>query len=215
MPYDLLEKALEQARAGRLHILQEMAKTIGDARDDYKPHAPRIVEILIDKSFIGAVIGPGGSIIQEIQAETSTTINISEDGDKGIVNIASADKASIDAALERIKKITYTPEVGDVFDAKVASIQPYGAFVDFYGKSGLLHISEIAHKRIEKVEDVLKEGDMIQVKLIGIDPRSGKFRLSAKALIERPARGDNNRGNRNDRDNRDKRNMAPSDKESH
>ncbi|MEL6637409.1 MAG: polyribonucleotide nucleotidyltransferase [Bacteroidota bacterium] len=215
MPYDLLEKALDQARAGRLHILQEMAKTIGDARDDYKPHAPRIVEILIDKSFIGAVIGPGGSIIQEIQAETSTTINISEEGDKGIVNIASADKASIDAALERIKKITYTPEVGDVFDAKVASIQPYGAFVDFYGKSGLLHISEIAHKRIEKVEDVLKEGDMIQVKLIGIDPRSGKFRLSAKALIERPARGDNNRGNRNDRDNRDKRNMAPSDKESH
>ena len=215
MPYDLLEKALDQARAGRLHILQEMAKTIGDARDDYKPHAPRIVEILIDKSFIGAVIGPGGSIIQELQAETSTTINISEEGDKGIVNIASADKASIDAALERIKKITYTPEVGDVFDAKVASIQPYGAFVDFYGKSGLLHISEIAHKRIEKVEDVLKEGDMIQVKLIGIDPRSGKFRLSAKALIERPARGDNNRGNRNDRDNRDKRNMAPSDKESH
>ncbi len=191
MPYDLLEKALNQAKAGRLHILQEMAKTIEAPREDYKPHAPRIVEVIIDKSFIGAVIGPGGSIIQEIQAETNTTINISEEGDKGIVNIASADKPSIDAALERIKQITYSPEVGDVFDAKVASIQPYGAFVDFYGKSGLLHISEIAHKRIDKVEDVLKEGDRIQVKLIGIDPRSGKFRLSAKALIERPQRPDN------------------------
>ncbi len=188
MPYDLLEKALDQARDGRLHILGEMGKAIESTRDDYKPHAPRIVELVIDKSFIGAVIGPGGSIIQEIQAETNTTINITEVDDKGIVNIASADKPSIDAALERIRKITYVPEVGDEFDAKVASIQAYGAFVDFAGKSGLLHISEISHQRIEKVEDVLKEGDTIRVKLIGIDPRTGKFRLSAKALIERPPR---------------------------
>lgn len=190
MPYDLLERALAQAKDGRIHILNEMGKTISQPEDDYKPHAPRIVELVIDKSFIGAVIGPGGSIIQEIQAETNTTINITEVDDKGIVNIASADKPSIDAALNRIRRITYVPEVGDEFDSKVASIQPYGAFVDFAGKSGLLHISEISHKRIEKVEDVLKEGDTIRVKLIGIDPRTGKFRLSAKALLERPQRKD-------------------------
>ncbi|MEL6925180.1 MAG: polyribonucleotide nucleotidyltransferase, partial [Bacteroidota bacterium] len=143
LPYEQLEAALDQARDGRLHILNEMAKTIDKPREDYKPHAPRIVEIRIDKSFIGAVIGPGGSIIQEIQAETNTVINITEDDSNGIVNIASADKASIDAALARIKRITHVPEVGDVYEAKVASVMPYGVFVDFMGKSGLLHISEI------------------------------------------------------------------------
>ncbi len=188
LPYALLEEALEQARVGRLHILNEMGKTIGEPREDYKPHAPRIVEMVIDKSFIGAVIGPGGSIIQEIQSDTNTVINIEEVDEKGIVNISSSDKASIDAAMARIKSITHIPEVGDVYDAKVASVMPYGVFVDFAGKSGLLHVSEISHSRIDKVEDVFKQGDEVKVKLIGIDKKTGKFRLSRKALIPRPPR---------------------------
>ena len=185
LPYELLEEALIQAREGRIHILGEMAKTMTQPREDMKPHAPRIVELIIEKSFIGAVIGPGGSIIQEIQAETNTVINISEVDDKGVVNISSSDKASIDAALDRIKSITHMPEVGDVYDAKVASVMPYGVFVDFMGKSGLLHISEISHNRIERVEDVLKQGDTLKVKLIGVDRKTGKFRLSRKALLSR------------------------------
>ena len=188
LPYETLEKALDQAREGRLHILNEMKKTIAQPNDDYKPHAPRIVEILIDKSFIGAVIGPGGSIIQELQAETNTVINIEEVDDKGVVNISSNDKASIDAALDRIKAITHVPEVGDVYNAKVASVMPYGVFVDFSGKSGLLHVSEISHSRIERVEDVFKQGDEVKVKLIGIDQKTGKFRLSHKVLLPRPER---------------------------
>ncbi|MFT6319634.1 MAG: polyribonucleotide nucleotidyltransferase, partial [Granulosicoccus sp.] len=147
LPYAQLEGALNQARVGRLHILGEMAKTLSTPKEDYKDHAPRIVEVIIEKSMIGAVIGPGGSIIQEIQAETGTVINIEEAGDKGIVNVASNDKASIDAALARIKSITFMPTVGDEYDAKVVSVMPYGVFVDFNGKSGLLHVSEIAHER--------------------------------------------------------------------
>ena len=188
LPYAQLEEALNQARVGRIHILNEMNKTISTVREDYKDHAPRIVELVIEKSFIGAVIGPGGSIIQEIQAETGTTINIEEVDDKGVVNIASNDKASIDAALSRIKSITFMPEVGDVYESKVVSVMPYGVFVDFNGKSGLLHVSEISHSRIENVSDVLKEGDMVKVKLIEIDKRTGKMRLSRKALIPRPER---------------------------
>jgi polyribonucleotide nucleotidyltransferase len=193
LPYERLIQALEQAKEGRIHILNEMKKTIEAPREDFKPHAPRIVEIVIDKSFIGAVIGPGGSIIQEIQAETETVINISEVDDKGIVNIASSNKESIDKALARIKAITHTPEVGDIYDAKVASVMPYGVFVDFAGKSGLLHVSEIDHKRIERVEDVMSVGDTVQVKLIGIDKKTGKFRLSRKALLDRPSRDDGNK----------------------
>ncbi len=188
LPYETLEKALDQAREGRLHILNEMKKTIARPNEDYKPHAPRIVEILIDKSFIGAVIGPGGSIIQELQAETNTVINIEEVDDKGVVNISSNDKASIDAALERIKAITHVPEVGDVYNAKVASVMPYGVFVDFSGKSGLLHVSEMSHSRVERVEDLFKQGDEVKVKLIGIDQKTGKFRLSRKVLLPRPER---------------------------
>ncbi len=186
LPYEQLEKALGQAREGRLHILREMAKTLDAPREDLKPHAPRIVELIIDKSFIGAVIGPGGKIIQEMQEITKTIINIEEKDGKGYVQIASSNKEDIDKAVARIKSIAYQPEVGDVFDAKVVSLQPYGAFVEFSGKSGLLHISEISYARVEKVEDVLKEGDSIRVKLIEIDERTGKFRLSAKALLERP-----------------------------
>ena len=188
LPYSLLEEALEQAKEGRLHILGEMNKTIEAPREDYKPHAPRIVELIIDKKFIGAVIGPGGKIIQELQADTNTIINIEEVDEKGIVNISSSDKASIDAALKRIKAITFVPEVGDEYDAKVASVMPYGVFVDFMGNSGLLHVSEISHTRIERVEDVFKEGDPVKVKLIGIDPKTGKFRLSRKALLPHPSK---------------------------
>lgn len=188
LPYETLEKALYQAREGRLHILNEMNKVISEPREDYKPHAPRIVELVIDKSFIGAVIGPGGKIIQELQETTGTTINIEEVDGKGIVNIASEDKESIDKALSRIREITFTPEVGDEYDAVVASVMPYGVFVDFSGKSGLLHVSEISHSRIENVSDVFKEGDEVRVKLIGIDPKSGKFRLSRKVLLPKPER---------------------------
>jgi len=186
MPYDLLEKALDQAKEGRLHILGEMAKTLENAREDLKPHAPRMIEINIDKSFIGAVIGPGGKIIQDIQLTTGTVINIEEEGDRGIVSISSSDKASIDAATARITEITFEPSVGDEYDATVASIMPYGVFVDFKGKSGLLHVSEISHTRIENVADVFKEGDTVRVKLVGIDPKNGKMRLSRKALLPDP-----------------------------
>ncbi len=203
LPYEQLEKALDQAKKGRLHILEKMNETIEAPRDDFKPHAPRIVEITIDKSFIGAVIGPGGKIIQEIQAETETVINIEEVDDKGIVSIASNNKASIDAALGRIKTITHVPEVGDVYQSKVVSVMPYGVFVEFMGRSGLLHVSEISHSRIENVSDVFKEGDPVEVKLIGIDKKTGKFRLSRKALIPHPSgKSQNGGGDRGDRDRR-------------
>ncbi len=195
LPYEVLAEALEQARKGRLHILEKMKETLAEPRPDFKPHAPRIVELIIDKSFIGAVIGPGGKIIQEIQAETNTIINIDEVDDKGVVNIASSDKESIEKALARIRRITFTPEVGEVYDAVVKSVMPYGVFVDFHGKSGLLHVSEISHSRIDKVEDHLSEGDKVKVKLIGVDKKTGKLRLSRKALLPKPERGD-----RRDRD---------------
>ncbi len=186
LSFDLLEKALVQAREGRLHILGKMNEVIAAPRPDLKPHAPRIVELRIDKSFIGAVIGPGGKIIQEIQASTGTTINIEEVGDEGVVTIASPDKASIDAAVERIKEITFTPEVGDVYDAVVKTVMPYGVFVEFSGKSGLLHVTEMSHSRIERVDEVFSEGDPVKVKLIGVDKKTGKFRLSRKALMPMP-----------------------------
>lgn len=183
LPYEQLEKALDQARNGRLHILNEMNRTIAEPRPDLKPHAPRMVEFKIDKSFIGAVIGPGGSIIQDLQEKTNTTISIDEVDGKGIVAISSVDKEGLEAALAKIKDITFTPEVGDEYDAVVASVMPYGVFVDFKGKSGLLHVSEISHTRIEKVEDVFQEGDKVRVKLIGIDQKTGKMRLSRKVLL--------------------------------
>ena len=191
LPYELLEKALDQAKEARLHILNEMGKTIALPNEDFKEHAPRIVEVIIDKSYIGALIGPGGKVIQEIQETTGTTINIEEVDGKGIVNIASSDKNSIDAALKRVHEITYVPQEGDEFEAVVKTVMPYGVFVDFMGKSGLLHVSEISHSRIDKVEDVFQEGDNVKVKLIGIDKRTGKFRLSRKALMPRPPRKEN------------------------
>ena len=189
MPYDLLERALEQAKEGRLHILGEMAKTMENAREDLKPHAPRMIELSIDKSFIGAVIGPGGKIIQDIQEKTGTVINIEEVDDRGIVSISSTNKQGIDEAKARIDDITFEPSVGDEYDAIVASIMPYGVFVDFKGKSGLLHVSEISHTRINDVSEVFSEGDSVKVKLIGIDPKNGKMRLSRKALMPKESAG--------------------------
>ena len=194
LSYELLEKALLQAREGRLHILSKMDEVIAQPREDLKPHAPRILEIIIEKSQIGAVIGPGGKVIQEIQASTGTVINIEEAGDKGIVNVASANKDSLEAARQRIMAITYVPKVGDVYEAVVRTIMPYGVFVDFMGKSGLLHVSEISYARIDNVEDVFKEGDMVKVQLVEIEERTGKMRMSRKSLLPKPERKKNENG---------------------
>lgn len=188
LSYELLEKALAQAKEGRIHILNEMAKTISEAREDYKPHAPRIVEIRIPKSLIGAVIGPGGKIIQDIQATTGTVISIEEIENYGIVSIASPDKSSIDAAVARVESITFTPEIGATYEAKVVEILPFGVVVDFKGKQGLLHVSEVSYTRIENVEEVFSVGDELKVKLLDIDPKTGKYKLSRKALMPRPER---------------------------
>lgn len=186
LPYETLEKALDQAKEGRIHILGEMGKVINTPNVDLKPHAPRMVEIIIEKTFIGAVIGPGGKIIQELQAKTGTIINIEEVGDKGVVTIASTNADGLNAARAAIAKITFTPSVGEVYEAEVESLMPYGAFVKFFGQSGLLHVSELSHSRVEDVSTVLKVGDKIQVKIIGTDPKTGKLRLSRKALLDNP-----------------------------
>ena len=187
LSYQVLEEALAQAKEGRLHILGEMKKTIASFRDDYKPHAPRIVKITIPKEFIGAIIGPGGKVIQEMQRETGCTIVIEEVGDTGVIDIAATNKESIDKAVAKIKGITAVPEVGEVYEGKVKTIVAFGAFVEFLpGKDGLLHISEVDHKRLDTLEGVLKQGDLVKVKLIGTDPKTGKFKLSRKALIEKP-----------------------------
>ncbi len=187
LSYEVLAQALNQAKAGRLHILGEMAKTIEAPREDYKPHAPRIVIIEIPKEFIGAIIGPGGKIIQEMQRESGATISIEEIGNIGSVEISSPDKASIDKASARIRGIVAIPEVGETYTGKVKSIMAFGAFVEFMpGKDGLLHISEIDHKRIETMDGIFKEGEIISVKLIGVDPKTGKYKLSKKALMPKP-----------------------------
>ena len=186
LPYEQLEQALEQARVGRLHILGEMNKTLSEPREDIKPHAPRIVKLIIEKSYIGAVIGPGGKIIQELQELTGTNINIDEIDGKGHVSIASSDKAAIEDAVARIKKITFTPEVGEVYEGTVKTIMPYGVFVGFEGgRDGLLHVSEMSHSRIDNVEDEFSEGDKVKFKIVDIDERTGKLRLSRKAIMPR------------------------------
>ncbi len=182
---ELLAAALEQAKRGRLHILGEMNKTLSEPRADYKPQAPRVEQIMIEKEYIGAIIGPGGKVIQEMQKETGTTIIIEEVGNQGKIEIFSPNKEGIDAAVRRIKGIVAVPEIGDVYEATVKSIMPYGAFVEFMpGKQGLLHISEVSNKRLESMEGVLKENEVIKVKLLGIDNKTGKFKLSRKALLE-------------------------------
>lgn len=189
LPYEVLAQALEQARQGRLHILNEMLKTISEPRADYKDHAPRIITITIPKESIGAVIGPGGRVIQEIQAETGAQISIDEIDGLGHVEIMSENKASIDAALARVNAIANPPqaEVGATYKGKVKTIMPYGAFVEVLpGTDGLLHVSELDWKRIERVEDVLKEGEVIEFQVVGKDPRSGKLKLSRRSLLPKP-----------------------------
>jgi polyribonucleotide nucleotidyltransferase len=184
---DVMREALEQARKGRMHILNAMYDCIAEARADIKPHAPRMVKLFIDKEFIGAVIGPGGKVIQEIQRETGTTINLEEVNNRGEVSIFSVNKEGVDKAVAWIKGIVAVPQIGDVYDATVKSIMPFGAFVEFLpGKQGLVHISEISWKRLETLEGIVKEGDAMKVKLIGTDPKSGKFKLSRKILIPKP-----------------------------
>ncbi len=185
--YEIMAKALQQAKDGRMHILGKITETIAEPRPDYKPHTPRIEQILIPCESIGAVIGPGGKIIQEIQRETGATIVIEEIGKNGVVDIFAENKEAIDAAMKRVKAIVAVPEEGEIYTGKVKSIMAYGAFVEILpNKDGLLHISEIDWKRIEKVEDVLKEGDIIQVKLIEIDKKSNKLKLSRRVLLPKP-----------------------------
>lgn len=186
LSYVVLAEALEQARKGRLHIINAMEICIPAARPDIKPHAPRVENIIIPKEFIGAVIGPGGKVIQEMQEVTNTTITIEENKEKGIGNVIifANNKESIEAAKNRIKAIVAVPEVGEIYESEVKSIMPYGAFVEFMpGKQGLLHISEVSHKRLENLDGVLKEGDKIEVKLLGIDNKTGKYKLSRKVLL--------------------------------
>jgi polyribonucleotide nucleotidyltransferase len=187
LPYEILEKALLQAKEGRLHILSKMAEEIDTPREDLKAHAPRIQVIEINQDEIGNVIGPGGKIIQEIQKVTNTTLTITEEDNKGIVHIFSSNKEDIDAAAKMVNEIVYKPQIGDTFDSIVKTVMPYGVFVDFLGKkSGLVHVSELSYSRIENVEDVIKEGDEFKVQLIGIDPKTKKLRLSRKSLLPKP-----------------------------
>ena len=234
LSYEILAQALEQARAGRIHILGKINETIPAPREDYKPHVPRIVSMTIDKDFIGAVIGKGGETIQGIQEETGATITIEEIDGKGEVQIAAANKESIEAALARINAIIAVPEEGESYTGTIKSILDFGAFVEFMpGKEGLLHISEISWERLESMETCgMKEGDTVAVKLIEIDKKTGKFRLSMKALLEKPEgweeraprgprreggnrdnnrgpRRDDNRGPRREGGNRDNNNRGP------
>jgi polyribonucleotide nucleotidyltransferase len=189
LSYEILEKALMQAKAGREHIMGEMMKTISEPRPELKPHVPRIEQIIIPKEFIGAVIGPGGKVIQQMQEDTQTVITIDEEDGVGKVQISAPGRDAIEAALAKIKAIVAIPEVGEVYHGTVRSVMPYGCFVEFLpGKDGLLHISEIDWKRLDTVEEAgIKEGDEIDVKLIEIDQKTGKFKLSRRVLIEKPA----------------------------
>ena len=218
LSFDILEKALLQAKAGREYILSKMMETISEPRGEMKPQVPRIEAFEIPKEFIGAIIGPGGKIIQQMQEETGATITIDESDGVGKIQVSAPNKDAIDAAIGKIKSIVAVPEVGEVYEGTVRSIMPYGCFVEILpGKDGLLHISEIDWKRLEAVEDAgIKEGDKIKVKLMEIDPKTGKYKLSRKVLLEKPEgyvererrpHRDNNGGYRNDRNERgDRRN---------
>ena len=187
LSYDVLAQALEQARAGRLHILGEMKKGIADVRSDLKPHAPRAVVIRIDTNQIGAVIGPGGKVVQDIQKDSGAVVNIDEHDNAGWVSIFATSKESMDRAVSGVKGIVALPEVGEVYVGKVKTIQPFGAFVEFMpGKDGLLHISEVKWERLETMDGVLQVGEEITVKLVDVDKKTGKYRLSRKVLLPRP-----------------------------
>lgn len=194
---DVMRQALAQAKAGRMHILDAMYECIPAHRDDVKPHAPRMVKLIIDKEFIGAVIGPQGKVIQEIQRETGTTINIEEVGNTGEVSIFCANKEGMDRAVTWVQGLTAMPEVGKEYEGTVKGIKEFGAFVEFLPKKeGLLHISEISWKRLESMDGVFKEGDKVKVKLVEIDQRTGKFKLSRKALMPKPEQRPREEGNR-------------------
>lgn len=187
LDYSVLKEALLQAKEGRLHILKEITKTLAAPKAELKPHTPRSFIMFIPKELIGAVIGPGGKVIQEIQRDTATTIVIEEVDNQGKINVFSANQTNMDAALSRIKSIVAQPEIGEVYTGKVKNIQPFGAFVEFMpGKDGLLHISEIKWERVETMEGVLEPGEEIQVKLIDVDKKTGKFKLSRKAILPKP-----------------------------
>ncbi len=186
MPYEMLTKALLQARAGRLHILGEMAKALAAPREDLKPHAPRVVEFRIERDYIGAVIGPGGKIIQEMQRQTGTTISIEEDEKGGIVAIFGPNKEALDSAYGRIQQIVFMPEIGSIFEGEVEELAEYGAFIKFKGKTGLLHVSEYDHRRIENIADVLKVGEMVTFKILDVDQKTGKMKLSRRAIVAKP-----------------------------
>ncbi len=187
LTYEVLKEALDQAKEGRLHILNEMKKSMSSARPELKPHTPRAFTIFIDKEQIGAVIGPGGKVVQEIQKTTGATIVIEEANNRGIVNIFATNQEVMDAAVRRVKNIVALPEVGEVYDGVVKSIMPFGAFVEFMpGKDGLLHISEIKWERLETMDGVLEVGEQVKVKLVEVDKKTGKFRLSRKVLIPKP-----------------------------
>ena len=189
LPMEVMRQALEQARRGRLHILDAMYNCTAEPRSEVKPHAPRMIKMFIDREFIGAVIGPGGKVIQEMQRETGTTINIEEKNNMGEVSVFGTNKDGVARAEQWIKGIVAVPVVGDVYEATVKSIMPFGAFVEFLpGKQGLVHISEVSWKRLETLDGILKEGDKVKVKLIGTDPKSGKFKLSRKVLLPKPER---------------------------
>lgn len=189
LPYDVLAQALAQAKAGRLHILGEMKKALIAPRIDFKSNAPRAHVIKIEREQIGAVIGPGGKVVQEIQRESGATVNIEEKDNAGFVTIYATNKEAMDKAMKRIKGIVAIPELGEVYDGVVKNIMPFGAFVEFMpGKDGLLHISEISWERLETLDNVLKVGDEIKVKLLEVDKKTGKYRLSRKVLLPKPTR---------------------------
>jgi polyribonucleotide nucleotidyltransferase len=187
LSYAILTEALEQAKQGRMHILGEMVKTISTPRPDFKPFVPRIFQMKIPREFIGAVIGPGGKVIQEMQKDTGTTIVIEEIGEYGVIDIVADNVEAKDKVVERIKRIVAVPEVGEIYKGRVKNIQPFGAFIEILpGQDGLLHISEIDWKRLNTVEEVLKIGDEVEVKLIDVDSKTGKLKLSRKVLLPKP-----------------------------
>ena len=198
LSFQILSEALQQAKKGRLHILDIMNQTISISRSDYKPNVPRYAKLTIPREFMGAVIGVGGKVIQELQRETDSTIVIEEAGDMAIVDIFSTNKEGLEKAIKKIKAITTVPQIGDVYDGIVKSIQSYGAFVEILpGKEGLLHISEIDNKRVNDVNDYYKIGDHVQVKILDIDAKTGKFKLSHKALLNKDNTNNNKNRNKN------------------
>jgi polyribonucleotide nucleotidyltransferase len=188
LSYEVLTEALKQAKQGRLHILDEMNKAISKPAADFKPFTPRMEQMEIDSEFIGAIIGPGGKVIQQMQKDTGTIITITEKDNKGIVAVSSSNAEGLKAAMRKIRGIVAVPVIGEVYDGIVKSIMPFGAFVEYLpGKDGLLHISEVMWKRLESMDGVLNVGDKIQVKLLDVDQKTGKVKLSRKALLEKPA----------------------------